>query len=143
MIPEKVKAQAIAKLRHRIPPEIVAEELEIPVKLIKEWSSNLDPKDLIAIQANIHAVDEVLNGELVGVNEDKLKETLELTAIDIAKQAATPAMNADMVHAKAIQLCADAVSKLYQTLIMKGGTGEPTNKNNNGHLSTFQRLMKD
>ena len=142
MIPDKIKAQAIAKIRHRVPVEQIAEELNVPVKLVKEWGNNLDPKDLIAIQSNIHAVDEVLNGELIGLNEDKLRETLELAAIDIAKHASTPALNADVVHAKALQLCADAISKLYQTLIMKGGTGEPV-KNTSGNFSTFQRLMKD
>lgn len=142
MITEETKAKAIAKIKHRVPPQEIADEFDIPLKLINEWTTKFGITDLVAVESNIHAVETIItSGELVPENEDKLKTVLEETAIDIAKNAAIPSLNGDMAHAKAVQLCADAVMKLYNTIIMKGGTGEPTTPNVNN--STFGRLMKD
>lgn len=149
MITEKVKATAIAKLKHKIPPETIAAQLDIPVKLVKDWAGSLNGNDMMAIESNIHAVqvltdkNAVANGEIVPLNEDVLRETLELTAIDLAKAATMPGTSADIVHAKSIQACADAITKLYQTFILKGATGEPSKPNDGQGQTLFQQLMKD
>lgn len=144
MITEQLKAQAIAKLRHAVPIEDIASALNIPVKLVKEWKGKLDPKDLVAIEANIYAAEKLAYGEIVTEddNEKILKETLELTAIDIAKEVNNGFSLQDPMAAKSVQLCADAISKLYNTFILKNGSGTPMN-NIPQEASTFQRLMRD
>lgn len=146
MIPDTTKNQAIAKLKRNMPAEMIASELDLPLMLVKEWESKLNPNDLVALEANIQAVEEVtqrvLNGEIVPGNEETLKNELEKAAIQIAQASTKPIFIGDMLHAKAVQLCADAVSKLYQTLILKGapaGQGSSGGQSN----SRFHDLMKD
>lgn len=148
MITEKTKAIAKARLRQCISAEEIAEELEIPLKLVEEWASNISSKDMVMQEATLLAVDKINNkihlGEVMPLTLDILKDILEETAIDITKAMALPALSGDMVHAKAIQLMADAIVKLYQVLILKsdtatGKSGSP----NSTALDTFAEMMKD
>ena len=150
MITEKTKAVAVAKLRQRVPAQVIADEMELPLKLIEDWQGDLSPNDTVRAEANLIAVQQisqrVSTGELVEeANEAVLKNVLEETAIDIAKQSSIPGISGDMVHAKAIQLCADAVVKLYQTIILKGGNGpqDSGKRPNSQVLDVFENMMKD
>lgn len=146
MITEQTKAVAKARIKQGVPLGEIASELEIPLKLVEEWKSQETSRDLIVQEATVLAVDKIIakEGELEPLLETKLRETLELTAIDLAKHAVLPAMNGDMVHAKAIQLLADAIVKLYQTIILKSGA--PKNDAGGARsdtLDTFAEMMKD
>ena len=144
MISDKLKAQAIAQLRSGYDAEDVAEDLEIPRSLVEEWRDKLDGNNLVALEAAAIAVQRVENGEIVGVNEDTLKNALEETAIGLAKQAAIPGSWGDMAQAKSVQLCADAVAKLYTTLILKNNsTVSIPNPNEGQGLNAFTSKMKD
>lgn len=142
MISQEIKANAIARLAQAIPPEEVAENLDIPLKLVKEWSDNLSPNNLVSVHANINAMNNLKENEVLGLNEDVLRETLELTAIDIAKSASVSSSYSDPLSAKAVQLCADAVSRLYKTFILKDGMVENT-KQTPTESSAFQNLLRD
>lgn len=142
MITDQIKARAISKLRHNETPEQIALDLGIPEKLIKEWAKTLSSSDLVAIEANTYAIGKIMaTQELVPLQEDILRNELEKAAIDIAKEASVA--TDDMMHAKAVQLCADAVCKLYASLILKGSP----NQNNGNQLpsmsSAFETLMRD
>lgn len=149
MITEKTKAIAKARIKQNITCEEIAKELEIPLKLVEEWASNLNTKDMVVQEATLLAVDKIQKqidtGELVPLNEDILKECLEQTAIDITKAMAIPALTGDMVHAKAIQLMADAIVKMYQIIVLKGGKVEGAGGTlpSNSTLDVFADMMKD
>lgn len=148
MINEATKARAVAKLRQSVPPPDIADELDVPLKIVEKWGEELDPSDMVAVEANIHAVEKVLNGELMPDDqlEQKLKKVLEETAIDIAKNMAVPIVNGDMAHAKAVELCSKAVSDLYKTIVLKGGTGPGEGNGDTPSSETlkiFQSLKKD
>lgn len=144
MISDKLKAQAIAQLRSGYTVDIVSEDLDIPESLVEEWSERLNPASLVALEAAAIAVRRVEQGEVVPLNEEVLKDTLEQTAVELAKQAAIPGSWGDMAQAKSVQLCADAVAKLYTTLVLKNNsTINVTPGNNTGGLSAFQAEMKD
>lgn len=118
MITEDDKAKAIAQLEASVPPEQVALDLGIPEPLVQEWMKKLDPKNMIAIKSNIHAVEQVIVGNVSEVDTHTLKHTLRQSAMELARQSRQPGDSGDMVHAKAISLCADAVSKLYSSIVI-------------------------
>lgn len=142
LIDDKIKSKAIAMLHKRTPVTQIAEELEISTVLVEEWAKKLDLNDLVAVQANINAVEQLTKGELVELESDELKKALEQSALDIAKMAPSPCDYGDIAQAKSINLCADAVSKLYQTIVLKGGMIQPQS-GDNVPLSVFQSIMKD
>ena len=146
MITEKQKSLAIAKMKSQTPLEVISEDMEIPLGLLKEWYKKLNPHDLVAVEANIIAVDRALNGEIVGLPDETLKELLEVAAGDIAKQVGTAAISGDPIYAKTLELCSKAVSNLYQTIILKNNSVAPEppgSKPSNSGLSIFQASMVD
>lgn len=150
MITEKIKAIAKARLHQGIPVATIAEDLQIPSKLIEEWAGTLSPTDMIKQEATLLAVDRLMTqqstGELVPFNEELIKNAVEETALEIIKAMAIPVVTGDMVHAKAIQLMADALSKIYHTVVLKGGTIPPASgkgHNSNEMLENFSELMRD
>lgn len=142
MITDQMKAAAVARLRRQEDPASIAASLKIPEKVVKEWQKALNPRDLVAIESNIYAVEELSKvQELVPMQEEILKQALEQAAIDLAKEASYPATTADVIHAKAINLCADAVCKLYSTLVLKGSSS--ISITDNRALSAFEALVRD
>lgn len=148
MITEQTKAKAKARLKQCISVEEVAEELNLPVKLVEEWATKLNGADLVAQEATLLAVEKLQAKADAGVieplNTELLRKTIEDTALDLTKAMAIPAINGDMVHAKAIQLMADALVKMYQIIVMKGGVIDgggdaPSNKS----LELFGDMMRD
>lgn len=148
MITEEVKTQAIARLRRGFDPTLISEELGLPDRLVREWQKSLDPHSLLSLEANLHAADElangriVLNGDIITNSEELLRTKLETVAVEIVDQTALVVTTGDIVRAKTLQLCADTVSKLYQTFITKG-IASPNNPRSPTGMSAFQRLMKD
>lgn len=142
MINDNLKTQAKLMLQRGIPIDEIADELDLPEKLVKEWQSKLDPKDLTVLQSNVMAMGQVLKGELVPINEDKIRNELEKAAIEIASQSYKTAGTGDVVHAKSLQLLSDTVSKMYQTFILKGGAGNPSGAAPAGG-TMFEQLMRD
>jgi len=146
MITEKQKSLAIAKMKNQTPLDLISEEMEIPMGLLKEWHKKLNPNDLIAIESNIIAVERVVNGEIEGVDNNKLKDVLEEAAQDIAKQVGCAVISGDPLHAKALELCSKAVCGLYQIIVLKNNSGSvelPGTRPSGSGLSSFQQLMKD
>lgn len=139
MITEKIKAKAIALLERRKLAEEVAEELDLPVMVVKDWEKTLSVKSLVALEATVHAIEDIEIASIDPTMEAKLKTKLEEAAHEIADQVYKYAGSGDPIHAKALQLNADAVTKLYQTIILKGQAIVAINPNgSNG--SAFQQL---
>jgi hypothetical protein len=148
MITAGLKAKAIARLKLSEDPKTIAEELEIPTNLVKEWHSKLPEGDLIAIEANIHAVDRllVLDAETsLPINSEILKNTIEETALDLTRAMAIPALSGDVMHAKAIEALCNGLSKMYQTIVLKGGVIDmnPSEQPSAQALSVFEGMMRD
>lgn len=145
MITDKIKAQALAQIKHQIPAEQIAEKLNIPIMLVKEWGGKLTPDDMTALESNIYALESIVNGkvEILDNNEEILKAKLEEAAIELAKQTHTACAFGDMVHAKSVQLCADAVAKLYTTIILKNSSGNAMLDKSTTGNTLFNALMKD
>lgn len=143
MISEPTKARALALMKHQVPLEEISEELELPLMLVRDWHKQMSGKDLVALEANIHAVEHVLQGEVL--EKDKieiLKDKLEDAAIEVTKDISM-AMG-DPMYAKSLQLCADTIAKLYVSIVKKDTPTEGSNNifNPNG-LTAFQSVMRD
>lgn len=149
MITEQVKAKAKAQIKRNIPIEDIAKELDLPLALINEWASKLDPNDLVQQEANVSAIQTITErsekGELVDMDSEVLRTTMEKTALDLTNSMAIPALNGDMAHAKSIELLANALSKMYHTVVLKGGVIDvnPNDTPSNKALEMFASLMKD
>ena len=143
MISNQLKAQAIARIRHNVPLEDIAHELDIPLMLIKEWSSTLNVKDLVAIESNVYAVQTLLDKDPSAENEARLKSKLEEVAFDIAEETSKAVGYGDPVLSKSLQLCADTVSKLYTVFIAKNNGPAPLEQPSSTGLSLFQNMLRD
>lgn len=146
MITEKEKAAAIAQIKMGLDEEEIADTLCIPLYLIKEWKKSIGYNEMVKIEAIAVAANHIMSGELVPEMEDKLMNALEQAALDIANCAANPAKYGDVIQAKAVQLCANAVTQLYQTLILKNNPASAAQNNKSNSLQTliaFQDQLKD
>lgn len=146
MITEKTKANAISLLKLGDTPEQVAEALELPLMLLREWKETISPKDLTSLQANTNALTKVVNGEVLtssAENAEILRIKIEETAIKIVDQVSMAVPFADVVQARALQLLADTCSKLYSTVINKGQL--PTTPQSPGMqaLTMFEQMSRD
>lgn len=147
MITEAIKNKAIFRLRDRETAEDIAKDMELPLPLVLEWESKLDQKDLTQLQSNIHAVQTFANGDILlpsSGQEELLRLKIEEIAIEIVDQVSLTVSTPDIMRAKTLQLCADTVTKLYDSLINKktGGSGEPV-KPNGRAITAFQSIMKE
>lgn len=130
MIDDNTKALALAKLKMSTPIESVAEELNLPVMLVKEWHSKLDLKDLTHLHAGNDAVVRVLNAELLPETSIKLRNALEEAALEVAMRVKDAALYPDLVYATSLDKCASAIAKLYSSIVNNlpaGGTPPSTN----------------
>lgn len=146
MITEQMKTTAIARIKMLEPPEDVALDMCIPVQLIREWADTISGKDMVQMKANIIATSNLAQEMGVSTSKDDLnllRAKLEESAITIATEVALTVATGDVVAAKTIQLCADAVTKLYNTFI-NGDGRDPGQPSQNGKaISAFAELMKD
>lgn len=148
MYNERLKASAIARIKSRIPLEEISEDLDIPYTIVKEWAENLGGKDLIGLEANIHAATKLANQEIMPLgdteNEEALKTKLFEVAIEIAEETSGVVAMGDPITAKALQLCADTVTKLYSTFIIKKDSPQNINQTpSSDSLTMFQGLLRD
>lgn len=143
MITPKVKAQALAQLRRNVSIEDVAEELDVPEKLVKEWAGSIGLNDLVVMDANMHALSQVIEGKVMNeVSDDMILKFLKDAGFEIAKETFRSCNNGDPIHAKSLQLYADVLQKLYATFILKGGSAR-TNQPENPEGSFFDFVTKD
>jgi len=143
MITSDTKNLVIARLKMAIPLEEISAELEIPLPLIKEWESKLDPNDLVQLKANVHAVNNLSQDVMISStesNEKLLQAKLEECAIQIAGEIVRTGAE-EVVVAKTLQLLADTTSKLYNTFINKG-PNHGLNEGGNA-MSLFDSLRRD
>lgn len=143
MITKDKKAQAIARIKALDPLEQIAEDMALPLTLLREWEGDLSDDDLVTVKANTNAVARVLSGEIVEGSEGLLKQRLEEAAVEIAIQAHRVAGSGDILAAKTVDLCANAVTKLYSSLIQKVGTDNPMFTPSATGRSLFHSQMKD
>ncbi len=147
MITEATKNKAIFRLRDRETAEDIAKDMELPLPLVKEWESNLDAKDLTRLQSNVHAIETFSKGDILlpsSGQEEILRLKIEEVAIEIVDQVNLTVSTPDIMRAKTLQLCADTITKLYDSLINKksGPAGEPV-KPNGRAITAFQSIMKE
>ena len=146
MITEKTKANAISLLKLGDTPEQVADSLELPLMLVREWSEDIGLKDLTMLQANSNALTRLVNGEVLNgseANADLLKLKIEEVALKIVEQVSHTVPYGDVVQARSLQLLADTCSKLYNTVINKGQAALPPQTPGQQALSMFEQLSKD
>lgn len=156
MITKELKATAIAKIKCHVPLEEIALELDIPFPLVKEWhaketesESNRTASDLVNTAAKVHAV-QVLTRELhqqvippSNQQEELLKLKIEEVALEIAEQVSLNLATTDVIRAKTLQLCADTVTKLYNSLISKAIAPDGSIRPSDTGLSAFRNVMRD
>lgn len=143
MITEKIKANAIALMKMGDTPEKVAEDLELPQRLVREWYEQLDKSALVALQANVIAAERVLTGVVISGDTakiEKLRDKIEDTAIEIIDEAKRIIPFGDIQAAKALHLLSDTCAKLYGAVINKGQTN--VNLSNNP-VSNAQALFQE
>lgn len=143
MIDAKKKASAIARIKALEELETIAEDMNIPIMLLQDWEASLSDDDLTTVQANTLAVAKVLSGELVEGNEKILKQRLEEAATEIAIRVHGAAAHGDIVYATSLDKCANAIAKLYATMIAKVGSDNPAFQPSANSRSLFQTQMKD
>lgn len=143
MIDAKKKAAAIARIKALEELEVIAEDMTIPLLLLEEWESNLSTSDLTTIEANMLGVGRVLQGELIEGSEKMLKQRLEEAACEVAVRVFNAAGTGDIVYATSLDKCANAISKLYATMIAKVGSDNPMFQPSSNSRSLFQTQMKD
>lgn len=144
MITDKTKAYAISLLKCGDSVQQVSEELELPFMLVKDWNDSLDLKDLTVLNATANALTRVVNGQLSapGQNVEVLKGKIEEMAIKIVDQMGLTVHTGDPLAARSLQLLADTCTKLYATIVNKGGPVAPGDDSSKG-LSLFERLSRD
>lgn len=123
MIHPDTKAHAIALLKMGNTIDSVAEELDLPPSLVREWHAKLDSRDLVSARAHTMAVAELMAKPLEPGDPDQLKRSLERTAEELSRQIYASAPTGDVFQSKALQQLCDGVAKLYGILILKGGQG--------------------
>lgn len=143
MITKERKAQALARIKALDPLEQIAEDMDLPLALLREWEGDMSDDDLVTVKANTNAVARVLSGEIVEGSESLLKQRLEEAAVEIAIQAHRVAGSGDILSAKTIDLCANAVTKLYASLIQKVGPDNPMFTPSATTRTLFQTQMRD
>lgn len=143
MIDAKKKALAIARIKALEELEVISEEMMIPLLLLREWEANLSDSDLTTVQSNVLAVGRVLQGEVVEGSEGILKQRLEEAAVEIAIRVHSAASSGDIVYASSLDKCANAISKLYATMVAKIGSDNPMFTPSATSRSLFQTQMKD
>ncbi len=151
MITREIKMEAIAQINLGIPLPDIAANMDIPLPLVQEWSDKeaLETKsdnDLVAIAANIHAVRLLERGEIIPKSSDQeelLKIKIEEVALDIVDQISLTVASPDILRAKTLQLCADTVTKLYNSMVAKVTSADGSIRPDGQTISAFKSLMRE
>ena len=146
MISREVKNTAIARLKCNTPVEDVANEFDIPEKLVQEWKNGLSNDSLVQISANTHAITKIANGEIL-LDPEKAEEILKVkiteTAMDIVSEVSSAAFSSDLVKAKTLQICASTIAMLHTSLLSKGKEEPEKIVPSNKGLEIFKGLMRN
>lgn len=147
MISQDVKITAIARLKCNIPVEDVANEFNIPERLVQEWKESLPEDALTKIEANTYAISKVASGEILMEPEraeEILRAKITETAIDIVSEVSSTAYASDIVKAKTLQICANTIAMLHTSLLAKVATsGNNDILPSDRGLDIFKSLMRD
>ncbi len=152
MITEKEKSKAKAKIRSGVPLEDISKELGLSVAILEEWQETLNPDEVIEYEMKTFALEkvhqELCDSSVEDTDIDILQKQLEKSAMDIAKAVPLPLLNGDAIHATALKNCAEAISKLYTTIILKNGMtihaeGPTQEQYSDKALMAFQNAMRD
>lgn len=119
MITKELKAKAIAQLKHLVPIEDIAEQLELPVNLIREWKDSLSTQDLTKIESVLQVVGDINNGELLDmqITIEQIDEVMKQAALDLSGLIVSAANYNDPQQALAVDVCSNALTKLYKTFV--------------------------
>jgi len=142
MITPETKHLAIARLKMAVPIKEISEDLGVPIPLIKEWEKGMDSKDLVQLNANVHAVNYLAKNILIASTENNTK-LLQAKLEECAIQLSGEVLNidqGDIVTARTLQLLADTVSKLYLTFISKPSANKVEEIND---MTMFESLRRD
>lgn len=142
MISASTKSAVIARLEHGDMPGQLAEEFGIPTKLVEEWQETLGADSLVAIESNVYAVEKVLHGEVMPMQNDQLKYSLEKTALELSSKIYR-AREDDLPAAMALERLAKSVAILYGALINKTDPSTSPGHLSSTSLSAFGQLAKD
>lgn len=145
---KKLKASAIMRLKHRVPPEEVAIELNLPLALVEEWSEGLDTKDYASANSQGIAnrqVIQLVTAEVVQ-NETTLedvKTNIEKAAYKIAKEVCDVSLiSFDLERAKTLQLLSGSLASLYNALFNKNQTVNMINNVQNSQDGSMSRFIQ-
>jgi hypothetical protein len=119
LITKELKAKAIAQLKHLVPIEDIAEQLELPVNLIREWKDSLSTQDLTKIESVLQVVGDINNGELLDmqITIEQIDEVMKQAALDLSGLIVSAANYNDPQQALAVDVCSNALTKLYKTFV--------------------------
>lgn len=122
-ITQKTKDSAIALFRLGDTPEQVAEAIELPLPLVREWYDTLDKNEVVAIQAATTALERMVhNGDVSNLNKEMFEANLLEAAQKIVSKIAIASHNADVMESKALSLLAQTCKDLYFTFVAPGKT---------------------
>lgn len=147
MITEQIKAVAKAKLRQNYHAEDIAEELGLPLKLIEEWASGLDPHDLQIQQNSIETVKRITspaNKNKYETNDEAIKDLIEETTLHILKTMPSIAATGDAISAAAVEKLSKSIVELYKTFVLKDGMlPSQGSLPSSDVIDVFSELIKD
>jgi len=145
MISRDVKNTAIARLKCNTPVEDVANEFDIPEKLVQEWKNGLSDDNLVQIAANTHVMSKIVSGEILmepARADEILRAKITETAIDIVSEVSSTAYASDLVKAKTLQICAGTIAVIHTALLAKSKEQTEDILPSNKGLDIFKGLMK-
>jgi hypothetical protein len=125
---KRLKGAAIARLKHRVPVEDVAAELQLPIPLVREWQESMDSKDYHVAEAEIMGpkqlqlmvASKVADGE---VTLQEVKTSIESAALKLAQEVASNnIIGFDIERARTVNLLSGAMATLYNALFNKNQT---------------------
>ena len=120
----------------------VAEELGLLPALVKEWYNGMTDTEKLTIETDLEvtkkAVSVVKNVETKDSANAKLELILNTAAYELASKA--PYIQGDIEAAKAFNLCADGLAKLYSSFFGKAPNNITIAPSTN---SEFSNMLKD
>lgn len=138
MFTDKEKALAIAQIKYNVPLEEISSSTGIPLTLLKEWSSKFGEADLVQIESNVHAIQHYVKGDVMDIG--LLENRLGYLALTIANEVDRVVGTDDVITAKALNLSADTICKLFETFIRKNSAAQPVKPDED---SFFAKILKD
>ncbi len=144
MLTKEVKNEAIGLLSIGTDIEVVAEKFSLPLALIEEWKNGIANAELVKANAVLSAVDMIAKTPYCEDLKPKIKTQLQKTALSVVEKIEFALFTNDVVAAQMSKLAADAISKLYASIIKDDD--KPTLPDldiSEDKVSVFERIGKD